>query len=89
MGKKVKSIDQCRTNDDFTRYAVSRGAEPYNGRDRGIRYNGHTVPLGHANGELPIGTRKSIIRSFKALGLVILLVGLALSYMYLQLVVGV
>lgn len=73
MGRKAKEWRECRTAGDFERAARAKGlVVESRGRHRCIVHKGHAVPLGHSNGELPVGTRGSILRSLAKLGLLLL-----------------
>ena len=87
MSKKDKQddLESCRTAADFERYAKKRGAKVVSGgKHRCIEHNGYRVPLGHSKGELPIGTRRSIIRTLRNIGLGILLLAALVGYLYIS-----
>lgn len=71
MGKKAKSLDDCYTRDDFTRYATRHGGEiEYGGRHPKVRGpNGGICPLPDHGGNkaYPPGTRHSIIKMLSAI----------------------
>lgn len=77
MSNRTKPLSDCRTQDDFVRHAKHKGATITHGRHTCVEHNGHKIPLGHSNGELPIGTRRSIIRALAAIGLAVLVMALA------------
>lgn len=71
-----KSVDDCRTQRDFVSVARQQGYRVENGgRHTCVVADGRRVPLGHANGEIPTGTRRAIIRALKAVGMTALVLG--------------
>lgn len=70
-----KRIEQCRSGHDFVKFARKRGAEVQNGKGSHAKVrtgNGMAIVPRH-NKDLANGTRASIIKTFAALGLAILL----------------
>ena len=83
MAKK-KPLEECRTQKDFDRHA--RRHPDFEGKANGkgshIKYygpRGVAVTYHNGNKPYPKGTRRSIIRQFKAIGLLVLILGCMLS----------
>ena len=73
MGK-AKPIDQCKTAADFDR-AIRASGQPYSERQNGTshkvyRVNGTSIPVPQHSGEIPTGTRRSIIKMLIKAGVV-------------------
>jgi hypothetical protein len=68
---KPKLLTTCRTNKHFTAYAKSHGGYiEYGGRHpKIVGPNGGSVPFPSHHGDIPVGTRRSIIRMLIEIGL--------------------
>lgn len=85
---KRKSIDKCKSGDDFRKYVENHP------NCKETRQNGsHFIAKGKAPGivvipvhsqDLPTGTRRSIIKMLKGIGLA----GLFFGYLYIQSLLG-
>lgn len=66
-----KSLTQCRSGKEFIAYAASHGAEIRNGgrHTKVVGPNGGTCPIPNHPGDLPTGTRHSIIKMMTLIGL--------------------
>lgn len=66
-----KSIDACRTHDDFVGYGKKHGGrvEPGGRHTKVFGPKGGMAPVPHHPGEIAKGTRCSIIKMFIAIGL--------------------
>lgn len=76
MGKK--RLEDCRTGRDFVSYAERNGGyvDHQTGSHAIVRApGGGTVPVTMHNGDIPTGTRHSIMKRFKLLGLAVLILG--------------
>lgn len=74
---KPKSINDCRTAADFDR-VISRSGLNYSKRQNGSSHriyrfteSGRSVPIPQHTGDLPTGTRHSIIKSLVLVGLAV------------------
>jgi len=78
---KPKLLDDCRTNDDFYRYAESKGGEVRfgHGHPKIVGPGGGIVPLPGEHGEIKSGTRRSIVKMLIAVGLGIMPLACILS----------
>lgn len=70
-----KPLNDCRTCGDFDRVIRSSGV-PYQERQNGTSHkvykfpeHGRSVPIPQHRGDIPTGTRKSIIKSLLIVGL--------------------
>lgn len=69
-----KKLEACRSGKDFIDYAARRGAEVHNG-GRHIKIigpNGGSCPVPNHPGDLPVGTRHSIIKMLALIGLALM-----------------
>ena len=68
---RITTLLDCASEDDFERVLTKYGIPVVNGgRHRCALIRGRRIPLGHAGrAPLPIGTRKSILRSLAEVGL--------------------
>ena len=66
-----KTIDACRTHDDFVAYGEKHGGRVVNGgrHTKVFGPTGGLAPVPHHPGDLAKGTRFSIIKMFIAIGL--------------------
>ena len=83
MAKK-KPLEKCRTEKDFDRHARRHPdfEGKVNGKGSHVKYygpKGVAVTYHNGNKPYPKGTRRSIIRQFKAIGLLVLILGCMLS----------
>lgn len=71
-----RQLNDCWTHDDFVAYAKKRGGRVVNGGRHTKVYGptGGMSPVPHHKGDLPKGTRHSIIKMFVAIGLACLIV---------------
>lgn len=74
--------DHCKSSRDFIRLATSRGAEIREGgsHTKIIGPGGGIVPIPRHTGDLPTGTRRSIARMLKLIG--VLTVFVLFVYVY-------
>ena len=82
---KVKPVDQCKTASDFDR-AIRASRQPYNERQNGTSHriyviNSKSVPVPQHKGDIPIGTRRSIIKMLIRAGVVCFLLFLAINWL--------
>ena len=77
MAKNKKTLEQCKTPQDFISYGEHRGG--HIDRQCGSHAimkapSGGTCPVPIHNGDIPTGTRHSIIKRFILIGLGILII---------------
>lgn len=67
----AKKLEACRSGKDFIHYAACQGAEIRNGGRHTKVYgpNGGSCPIPNHPGDLPTGTRHSIIKMLMLIGL--------------------
>lgn len=69
---KAKPLNECRTAGDFDR-AIRDSRLPCDERQTGshriYRVNGTSIPIPQHNGDIPVGTRRSIVRMLIRAGL--------------------
>ena len=73
MGK-IKRVEDCKTYRDFESWGLFKGGRLKTG-GRHVKIvgpSGGIVPLPKHSGDLPKGTRWSIIKMFKAVGLAVI-----------------
>lgn len=79
-----KRLDQCKSGEDFLSFASKRGAEVVQGgRHAKVVTERGVVAVPRHKGDLPTGTRRSILKSFLQLGLVMMFL-LCVVSMYAQ-----
>lgn len=74
MGKKL-TLGQCQTGRDFLRYSAQHGGvvDHYTGSHAIVRGpSGGTCPVPMHPGDIPTGTRYSIVKRFITIGLGVL-----------------
>lgn len=78
---KRDDVHRLRKGREFIDYAVRQGCETRGGRHVFVRnpQNGRGCPVPNHPGDLPTGTRLSIIKSFVAMGIAIFIVACAIS----------
>ena len=71
-----KTIDACRTHDDFVGYGKKHGGRVVNGgrHTKVFGPTGGMAPVPHHPGDIAKGTRFSIIKMFIAIGLACLVI---------------
>ena len=75
-----KRLDQCKSGEDFLSFASKRGAEVVQGgRHAKVVTPRGAVAVPRHKGDLPTGTRHSILKAFLQLGLTLLLMACVLS----------
>jgi len=66
-----KTLNECRTHEDFVSYGKHRGGRVVNGGRHTLVYGptGGMAPIPNHKGDLAKGTRYSIVKMFIAIGL--------------------
>jgi predicted RNA binding protein YcfA (HicA-like mRNA interferase family) len=76
MGHK-RNLESCHSGDDFISYSARQSGVKikYGGRHpKVVGPHGGICPIpAHGNGDLPEGTRRSIIRMLRLIGIVVLI----------------
>ena len=82
MGK-IKRVEDCKTYRDFESWGLRRGGTMKNsGRHpKMVGPGGGIVPMPKHSGDLPKGTRWSIIKMFKAVGLAVIVFAIVNHFM--------